>query len=141
LGSFLTTGLSDDQDITVRIRKATQQQVEGSTNFFVSKAADLFTKKMIFLAILVSTILHGCESWALKAQHINKLQVFFHRLIRHILGINMQRVEHDRVKNECASLFLPQYLRRRIFDAFLFSLFSIAIILYHVSLLHLSPKC
>jgi hypothetical protein len=99
LGSFLTTDLSDDRD-TVRIRKATQQ-VGGLTNFFLNKPVDLFTKKLIFLAIPVNTVLpHGCESWVLKAQHINKLQVFFHRSIRHILGINMRRVEHKRIKNK-----------------------------------------
>jgi hypothetical protein len=100
LGSFLTTDLSDDRDITVRIRKATQQ-VGGLTNFFLNKAVELFTKKLIFLAIPVNTVLYGYESWALKAQHIsNKLRVFFHRSICRILGINMRRVEHNRIKNE-----------------------------------------
>ena len=88
-----------DDDITVRIRKATQQ-VGGLMNFFLNKDVDHFTKKLIFLAYPVNTVLHGCESWALKAQHINKLQVFFHRSIRRILGINMHRVEHDHIKNE-----------------------------------------
>jgi hypothetical protein len=76
-GSFLTADLSDDRDITVRTHKSTQQ-VGGLTNFFLNKAVDLFTKKLIFLAISVNAVLHGCESWALTAQHINKLQVFFH---------------------------------------------------------------
>ena len=98
-GSFLTADLSDDRDITVRTHKSTQQ-VGGLTNFFLNKAVDLFTKKLIFLAIPVNTVLHGCESWALKAQHINKLQVFFHRSIRRILGINMHRVERDHIKNK-----------------------------------------
>jgi hypothetical protein len=104
LGSFLTTHLSNDRDITIRIRKATQK-VRGLTNFFLNKAVDLFTNKLIFLAIPVNTVLRGCESWALKAQHINKLQVFFHQLIRRILGINMRRVEHDRIKNENIHIF------------------------------------
>jgi hypothetical protein len=55
---------------------------------------------MIFLAIPVSTVLHGCESWARNAQHINKLQVFFHQSIRRILCIDKWRVEHERIKNE-----------------------------------------
>jgi hypothetical protein len=76
-------------------------KLERITKMMPERKIDiLFTKKLIFLAIPVNTVLHGCESWALKAQHINKLQVFFHRSIRRILGINMHRVEHDHIKNE-----------------------------------------
>lgn len=44
---------------------------------------------------LTNTVLHGCESWALKNEQIRKFGV-----IRRIMGIINIQVEHDRIKNE-----------------------------------------
>jgi hypothetical protein len=81
LGSYLTTDLSNDRDITMRIRSKARQQIGALTNYFLNKAVDLHTKTMIFLAIPVNNVLHGCESWSLKADHIQKLGVFYHHWI------------------------------------------------------------
>ncbi len=66
LGRILTTGLSDDRDITVRIRKGVQQ-VGDLMPFFRNKAVDRDTKRPIFLAIPVNNVPYGCEFWALEA--------------------------------------------------------------------------
>ena len=57
-------------------------------------------KRQIFLAIPVNTVLYGCETWTLKADHRRKLTSFYHKSIRRILGISMHRVDKDHIKNE-----------------------------------------
>jgi hypothetical protein len=39
--SYLSNNISDDQDITVRIHKASTQQAGALTNFFRNKAVDV----------------------------------------------------------------------------------------------------
>jgi hypothetical protein len=58
------------------------------------------TRRMIFFAIPGNTVLYGCESWALKADHRRKLTSFYHSSIRRILGLSMHRVEQDHIRNE-----------------------------------------
>ena len=48
----------------------------------------------------MNLLLWGCESWALRQTLLNKLDVFFHRSIRHILGITMTQVIEGHIKNE-----------------------------------------
>ena len=98
LGSRFTPLLNDDLDVTLRIQQATAQ-VNGLSKFWNSHA-DLETKRMIFLAIPVNTVLYGCESWGLTEKHKGKLTAFFHRSIRKILNINMYQVKDLHIKNE-----------------------------------------
>jgi len=69
-------------------------------HFWKNPYADLKAKKQIFLAIPANLLLWGCETWALRQSHINKLNVFWHRAIRNILGIRMAEVIDDHVSNE-----------------------------------------
>ena len=55
---------------------------------------------MIFRAIPCNLLLWGCESWALRQSLLKTLEVFLHRNIRRILGINMTKVREMRIKNK-----------------------------------------
>jgi len=48
----------------------------------------------------MNLLLWGCESWALKEIHLNRLDAFMHRSIRSILGITTIDVMEDKIKNE-----------------------------------------
>ena len=54
---------------------------------------------MVFRAIPCNLLLWGCKSWALRQSLLNTLDVFLHRNIRRILGINMTKVRDMRIKN------------------------------------------
>ena len=54
----------------------------------------------MFLVIPINLLLWGCESWALWTSLLKKLEVFLHRRIRRILGISMNEVKDQRIKNE-----------------------------------------
>jgi hypothetical protein len=44
-------------------------------------------------------LLWGAESWNLSKHNLNKLKVFHHLAIRWMLGINMEKVKNERIKN------------------------------------------
>ena len=61
---------------------------------------DLKVKHSFFVAIPLNLLLWGCEAWALKEASLVKLDAFMHKSIRRILGISMQQVQDERLKNE-----------------------------------------
>ena len=99
LGSFISFDLTDDMDIRNRITKA-NQAMGALRHFWRNPYANLQAKKAIFLAIPANLLLWGCETWALRQSHIDKLNVFWHRAIRNILGIRMSEVIDDHISNE-----------------------------------------
>ena len=99
LGSYISFDLTDDIDIANRITKA-NQAMAALRHIWRNPYADLRAKKQIFLAIPANLLLWGCETWALRQNHIDQLNVFWHRAIRNILGIRMQEVIDDHISNE-----------------------------------------
>ena len=99
LGSVISFDLTDDKDINNRITKA-NQAMGALRHFWRNPYADLHAKKQIFLAIPANLLLWGCETWALRQSQIDKLNVFWHRAIRNILGIRMSEVIDDHITNE-----------------------------------------
>ena len=98
LGSRLVSTLSDEPEIRHKIRQATAQ-MHSLTNFWRSRA-DLQSKRFIYLAIHINTLLFGCEYWALTDLTRGLLSGFHHKSIRKILKIGMQNVKDDHIKNE-----------------------------------------
>ena len=60
----------------------------------------MYWKYMIFLAIPCNFLLWGCDSWVLRQFLLDTLEVFLHRNIMNILGINMTKVRDMRIKNK-----------------------------------------
>jgi hypothetical protein len=106
LGSVITTRLRDYKDVAARIIKA-YGTIGAQNEFFFSRDVPLDIKLKLYLAILLNTILWGCESWALLDSDAKAIETFHHYSIRQILGISTRRVREERIKNgEVRSLFL-----------------------------------
>jgi hypothetical protein len=99
LGSDTWYDLIDSPDIKKRKSKASQAMGLLS-NIWRNQFIELKTKHSFFLAIPINLLLWGCEAWALKESDFDRLDTFFHRSIRRILGINMMKVREERIKNE-----------------------------------------
>ncbi len=99
LGTLSSFDLRDDEDIQVRLNKASRQ-MGAFKNIWESQYVDLKAKYLLFLAIPTNTLLWGCESWAVREDHHKKLDVFVHSSVRRILGINMLTVREERLRNE-----------------------------------------
>ena len=98
LGSMISKNLKDDLEIETRIKKANMQY--GSLkNILTNQKIKLNTKVLLYKAIILNTVLWGCESWSLTAELIRKLEVFQNKMIRRILKIDMYMVQEDRITN------------------------------------------
>jgi hypothetical protein len=99
LGAWVSDTLKDDYELTIRIKKA-QAQMGSLRSFFRCPHIALTTKCKVYLAIPVNTMLWGCESWSMNADMQRQMQVFHHRNLRSILGVNMLLVETYHITNE-----------------------------------------
>jgi hypothetical protein len=98
LGSLITFDLRDDQDIQRAVNKA-YQAMGALKNIWDNQYMDMKTKYAFFMAIPINLLLWGCEMWAIKANNLRVLKVFVHRSIRRILGISIQQVQDEKIKN------------------------------------------
>ena len=69
-------------------------------NIWEDPHVDLHSKYMFFVAMPLSKLRWGCESWALKQTSIDDIDVFLHQSIRCIICINMTQVKEDKISNE-----------------------------------------
>ena len=45
-------------------------------------------KRMVYKAVVLSTLLYGAKTWTVLARHVRRLTVFHHASIRTILGVS-----------------------------------------------------
>lgn len=95
LGSTISSDGSLDKEITSRIQKASQALGRLRVKVLQQKSIRLTTKLKIYKAVVLSTLLYGCETWTLYRRHIKQLEQFHTRSLRSIMCIRWQ----DRVSN------------------------------------------
>ena len=91
LGSWLSFLLRDDYDLGHQIGMANTSMVTLA-RFWYDHHVDMYSKYILLRAIPCNLLLLGFESWALQMTLLNKLEVFLHQGIRHILEISMGQV-------------------------------------------------
>ena len=96
LGSTISADESLDKEITSRIQKASQALGRLRVKVLQQKGITLSTKLTIYRAVVLPSLLYGCETWTLYRRHIKQLEQFHNRSLRMIMGIRWQ----DRVTNQ-----------------------------------------
>jgi hypothetical protein len=96
LGSTVTSNLSPDAEIDVRIGKAATMFGKLSTRVWQNKHLTRKTKIVVYQTCILSILLYGAETWTSYAKHERRLNTFHMRCIRNILGIHWK----DRVTNQ-----------------------------------------
>ena len=66
---------------------------------WIDHHVNVYSKYIIFQAILCNLLLWSCESWDLCQSLLYKLDVFLHCVIRRILGIIIKQVRERQIKN------------------------------------------
>jgi hypothetical protein len=99
LGVNINNELKDDTEIKKKNSKSnlTNGRIEI---FFRNKQISLYTKYRVYMAIPISTLLWGSESWTITDVNKKRLRAFQHKTIRWILNINMYEVQHSRIHNK-----------------------------------------
>lgn len=90
LGSTISCDGSLDKEIASRIGKASQALGRLRTRVLNQHNIRLSTKLKVYNAVVLPSLLYGCETWTLYRRHIKKLEYFHMRALRSILGISWQ---------------------------------------------------
>ena len=84
-----------DKVIASTISKASQALGRLRNRLLNHHNVTLDTKLKVYRAVILSSLLYGCETWPVYRRHLKQLERFHQRAIRSILGIRWQ----DRVTN------------------------------------------
>lgn len=96
LGSTLSSDNSLDQEITNRIRAAHCSYGRLMRRVFLNHGLRTCTKLAVYQAVVVSSLLYGCETWTLYSRHLKLLEQFHIGKLRRLLRIRWE----DRVPND-----------------------------------------
>uniref|UniRef100_H3ASM9 Reverse transcriptase domain-containing protein n=1 Tax=Latimeria chalumnae TaxID=7897 RepID=H3ASM9_LATCH len=98
LGSALTSSLSLDRELDVRIGKASVTFGRLTSRVWNNKLLTLNTKVSVYQACVLSTLLYGCESWVTYSKQERRLNSFHLRCLRKILGVTWdQRITNNEI--------------------------------------------
>ena len=88
LGSWLTRHCRDDNDVVARIKAAGSAFGALRKCVFSSTSISFRTKKIVYITLILSILLYGCESWCLTEALFHKLRLFHHQCVRAMCRVN-----------------------------------------------------
>ena len=95
LGSYLSNSANIDVEIQHRIRCACFSYSRLKHRVFSERGFRTATKILVYKAVILTTLLYGCETWVAYRRHMKVLEQFQQRILRYILGVHWQ----DRITN------------------------------------------
>ena len=110
LGSYLSNTISVDIDINSRFAKAGDAFGKLQRRLWGEHSVALLTKVAVYQAVVLSTLLYGCESWVLYRRSVRRLDEFHVRCLRKIPSIKWQdRLSNKEVLRLCGSSGIEAY--------------------------------
>ena len=102
LGSTITNKATLDDEIKVRLSKASSAFGKFQQRLWKSHDVSLPTKIMVYKAVIVPTLLYSSETWTPYRHHINLLNAFHMRLLRSICNISWKdKITNHEVLTKC----------------------------------------
>lgn len=95
LGSTLTSSCSMDKEVSCRLGKAGASFGRLWTRVWGERGIKQATKLAVYKAVVITSLLYGCETWTLYRKQVKMLDQFHLRCLRKIMGISWE----DRVSN------------------------------------------
>ena len=90
LGSTLSRSATVDAEVNSRIAKASSAFGRLQKTVWDRRGIQQQTKIKVYKAVVISTLLYGCETWTIYRRHEKLLQHFHLRCLRSILNIRWQ---------------------------------------------------
>ena len=113
LGSILTDDCTLDREIEARIRKASVAYGRLRDRVWQEHDIRLETKIALYRAIVLSTLLYGCETWTCYRKHIRALDSFHHRHLRFILRVKWQdMIPNTEILSRCGMTGIEAFIIR-----------------------------
>jgi len=95
LGSYMSNIVTVDSDITSRLAKAGSAFGKLQRRLWNVHDVSKETKIAVYHAVVLTTLLYGCETWTLYRHSVRKLDQFHLRCLRKIAGIQWQEIKHE----------------------------------------------
>lgn len=117
LGSTLSSNGSLDDEISLRTSKASSSFGRLTKRLWQNHGIKLHTKTAVYRAVVLSSLLYGCETWTTYRRHIQQLERCHQRCLRSICNIKWQdKVSNLEVLQKCGlpsveSLIIKAQLR------------------------------
>ena len=102
LGSQLCIDGSSDADIQQRIQKAQTVLASLWKPLWNRLKVSVRTKVQVYMALVRTVLLYGCETWSVKLQHENTLKVFEHTCLQEFSEYGYMTVSPTCIYVECA---------------------------------------
>lgn len=96
LGSCINSSANLDDEVLSRLSKANQAFGRLHTRVWKERGLTTETKLKVYSAVVLPSLLYGCESWTCYKRHIRKLDQFHLRCLRRILHVSWE----DRITNQ-----------------------------------------
>uniref|UniRef100_A0A5F8G352 Reverse transcriptase domain-containing protein n=1 Tax=Monodelphis domestica TaxID=13616 RepID=A0A5F8G352_MONDO len=96
LGSTIANDGSLNHEINARIQKASQALGRLRCKVLQHSGVSTAMKLKVYNAVVLSSLLYGCETWTLYRKHMKQLEQFHQRSLRSIMRIRWQ----DRITNQ-----------------------------------------
>nr|VZI44325.1 unnamed protein product [Spirometra erinaceieuropaei] len=90
LGSTLSRNTNIDDEVTNRMSKASQDFGRLQSTVWNRHGLQLNTKLKMYKAVILSTTLHGAETWTVYTRQARRLNHFHLSCLRRILRLNLQ---------------------------------------------------
>ena len=98
---FVCVRISSDGDVKgevkCRIGKAARAFGCLQKPIFQNHRLSVETKRKVYRAVVLSVLLYGAETWAIKAESVRRLSGFHNRCIRTILGVSRYQQWKERL--------------------------------------------
>ena len=106
LGSTINGDGSLDKEVSYRIAKASCAFGSLLKPMFHSRTISKHTECLVSRAAVISTLLHGSETWAIKAPQLRKLNVFHRSCVRVMLGVSKSTQWAERLTSDVLAEWL-----------------------------------
>ena len=114
LGSVLTDRHNIDAEIVARINQASASFGRLRSRVFENTNLTIKTKVSVYVAVCLSTLLYGAESWTTYQRHIKQLESFHIRCLQRILGLRWQdKVPHSDILQRARTTSIEAMLARK----------------------------
>lgn len=107
LGSFISDNGQIDKEISSRISKASFAVKKLKKSVWTQKDLTIHTKLAVYKAVVLTTLLYGCETWCTKKTHIERLETFHTRNLRMLLGIMYSDHVNNHIVRQKAGMMEP----------------------------------
>ena len=87
LGSVISNSCEVQKEVECRIAKAARAFGCLKKSIFQNKSLSLNTKKIVYRAVVLSSLLYSAETWVTKANNLKRLNCFHNKCVRTILGV------------------------------------------------------